>query len=75
MDALFNHPKGVDVDPVTKDVYVSDTGNEAVRMIDGTTGAVNLLAGQFGGPGYSDGVGASARVNQPIGVVYTAGNV
>ena len=46
--ALFNHPNGVAVDPATGNVYVSDTYNQAVRMIvtkGAAAGTVVTLAG------------------------------
>jgi DNA-binding beta-propeller fold protein YncE len=42
--ALFNHPNGVAVDPATGNVYVSDTYNQAVRMVT-PSGTVVTLAG------------------------------
>jgi len=46
--ALFNHPNGVTVDPATGNVYVSDSANQAVRMIatkGAAAGTVVTLAG------------------------------
>src|SRR5581483_1955126 len=59
--ARFNGPRDITYDPSTDLVYVADTGNGAVRLIDPTSGAVTTVAGN-GHPGsLSDGTGTSAE--------------
>jgi DNA-binding beta-propeller fold protein YncE len=41
--ATFNAPQGIAADEAA--IYVADTGNHAIRRIDGETGAVTTLAG------------------------------
>ncbi|HEY6454242.1 MAG TPA: immunoglobulin domain-containing protein [Steroidobacteraceae bacterium] len=63
--ALFNSPQAVAVDG-NGNVYVADTGNDAVRMIT-PAGVVTTLAGNgFGGS--SDGSGSAAQFNTPEGI-------
>ena len=51
------------------DVYISDTGNSRVRMIDHTTGLIQTLAGTGIGGFDPDGAAAtSTRISGPFGV-------
>jgi DNA-binding beta-propeller fold protein YncE len=73
--ARFDSPNGVAVDSATGNVYVADTGNDTIRMIT-PAGVVTTFAGTAGQPGSSDGSGAAARFNGPVGVaVDPEGNV
>jgi len=72
--ARFSSPGGVAVDAAGI-VYVADTNNDALRMIE-PDGAVSLLAGSPGLSGGNDGTGGMALFSQPSGVaVDAAGNV
>jgi sugar lactone lactonase YvrE len=71
--ASFNTPSGIALDR-DGNVYVADTGNNAIRKIT-PQGVVTTLAGN-GEAGYRDGVGAETRFNGPLGVaVDDKGNV
>ena len=63
--ASFNTPSGLAIDGAGN-LYVADTGNNAIRKIT-PDGKVSTLAGD-GMAGSRDGVGAAARFNGPIGV-------
>ena len=74
--AQFNNPQGIAVDVTGSNVYVADTGNEAIRKIVVSSGSVSTLAGTMGTNGYVNGTGTAAQFNGPIGVaVDRSGNV
>ena len=62
----FNSPKGIAVLD-TGLIAVSDTGNDAIRLLNPVTGGVQLLAGG-NGAGFTNGPGTLAAFNQPYGV-------
>ncbi len=64
--ARFNLPYAVAVSP-SGEVYVADSGNHTIRVIDGE-GLVRTLAGLAGNPGATDGAGAEARFDGPYGI-------
>ncbi|SRR6266545_2043219 len=69
----LNRPHGLAADS-RGNVYVSDRGNHAIRVV-AANGEIRTLAGS-GKQGKADGVGAAASFNQPIAVaVDRAGNV
>ncbi|MES2678394.1 MAG: T9SS type A sorting domain-containing protein [Bacteroidota bacterium] len=71
--ASFNYPHGIAVDG-SGNVYVADRNNHKIRKIT-SAGAVTTLAGS-GTAGGTDGTGAAASFNIPIGVAVDAsGNV
>jgi serine/threonine protein kinase len=57
--ARFRDPHGVAVDSAGN-IYVADTGNNAIRMIN-SFGMVKTLAGMAGRAGDADGIGNNAR--------------
>jgi sugar lactone lactonase YvrE len=65
--ARFNSPYAVAVDPAG-DIYVSDSGNHAIRMIS-PEGMVSTVAGLPGYPGSADGKGDAARFWNPQGLI------
>ncbi len=72
--ARFAYPAAVAVDSAGN-VYVADVSNQTIRKIT-PAGVVSTLAGLAGSQGSADGLGSSARFNQPFGVaVDNAGNV
>ncbi len=71
---LFNAPVGVAVD-ASGNLYVADSRNDTIRKIT-AAGVVTTLAGSAGSAGSTDGTGAAARFNTPLGVAVDAsGNV
>ncbi len=78
LKATFNGPKGIAVGPQGR-VFVVDTENQVVRVIDTQQNKISTLAGQ--GPahrGFSgdDGPSTSASLNRPHGIcVDSAGRV
>ena len=72
-NARFAKPRGITADGAGK-LYVADSDNDRIRVIDEATGQVTTLAGQ--GYGSSDGVGAGANFAGPMAVATDgAGNL
>ena len=70
--ALFNKPSGIAAD-AAGNIYVADTGNNAIRKVT-PLGVVSTLAGLT--QGSADGVGVAAQFNGPTAVaVDNSGNV
>ncbi|MGC2165327.1 MAG: NHL repeat-containing protein [Gallionella sp.] len=69
--ASFDNPGGVAVDG-SGNVYVADTNNHTIRMID-PNGDVSTIAGSPGALGNIDDTGAAARFRFPQGVACDAG--
>jgi sugar lactone lactonase YvrE len=71
--ARFSRPLGLSVDG-QGNLYVADTNNNTVRKVT-PDGVVTTLAGLgfVGSKGSVDGVGGSARFNEPIGVAVDSG--
>ena len=72
-EARFNSPAAVAAD-LDGNIYVADTGNDAIRVIR-ANGQVETLAGG-GERGYANGAGKQARFNNPQGIAVDGkGNV
>jgi RHS repeat-associated protein len=65
---VLKTPEGVAVDPVTGNVYVSDTGHHQIKVIT-PAGEITVLVGS-GKPGLKDGVGAAAELKAPKGLAF-----
>ncbi|MDR3694613.1 IPT/TIG domain-containing protein [Mucilaginibacter sp.] len=71
--ASFNYPSGITVD-AAGNVYVADTDNKLIRKIT-PTGVVTTLAGS-GTSGSTDGTGAAASFQDPLGLtIDNVGNI
>lgn len=64
--ARFNDPNGVAAD-AAGNVYVADTSNHTIRKVT-LAGTVTTFAGTPGIAGSTDGIGAAARFNGPVGI-------
>lgn len=64
--ALFNSPQGM-ASGETGIYFISDTGNNVIRMINMSSGNVTTVAGS-GAQGSNDGVSANAQFNGPRGI-------
>ncbi|MCW1925180.1 hypothetical protein OKA05_21650 [Luteolibacter arcticus] len=65
-NARFNSPGGIAYSPAGY-LYVSDTGNQVIRRIDGSANVVTI-AGSPGAWGKTDGSGSAARFCSPQGL-------
>lgn len=70
--ALLNFPAGVALDQVAQKLYVADSENHVVRLVDLRLGVISTIAGVLGMPGgHGDGGPAvSARMRFPMGVAF-----
>lgn len=64
--ARFNNPQGLAID-AAGNLLVTDWGNDTIRKV-APDGTVSTIAGAPGQAGAVDGVGAAARLNQPVGI-------
>jgi sugar lactone lactonase YvrE len=71
--ALFAFPQGVASDGAGN-LYVADSGNQTIRKVVISTGAVSTLAGTAGLRGSADGAGAAASFDAPAAVVSDGGD-
>ncbi len=65
--ASFYYPHGVAVIPSHGLIVVSDSGNDRIRLVDPSSGAVTTLAGT-GNRAFADGASTAASFSQPLGV-------
>ncbi len=73
--AHFDHAAGVASDAAGT-LYVTDTNNATIRVVQPFGSAVTTLAGSARSIGLSDGTGAAARFNHPVGpALDTLGNL
>ena len=72
--ALFNIPYGVAIDPFNGNVFVADTSNQVIRLINITSNNVSTLSGVAGIAGFLDGPETSALFNYPYGVAIDPSN-
>ncbi len=72
--ARFDRPVGIASDKMGN-IYVCDFNKHCIRKID-TAGIVSTIAGSPGLSGFSNGIGSSARFNQPGGICLdSVGNI
>ena len=62
--AYLNGPQGIAVDPTGKFLYIADTGNQAVRKVDLSSGIIITIAGTLTSGGAD---GAPAGLTLPAG--------
>jgi hypothetical protein len=73
--ARFTRPYGLVTDGAGN-LFVADTDNHTIRKIVIATGAVTTFVGAAGEAGATDGTGAAARFDSPVGVASDgAGNL
>ena len=70
--AMLNKPKGAATD-ANGDLYIADTDNHTIRMVDQKNGKITLIAGIPGSPGDNcpDGVeGKTCQLRNPSGLAF-----
>ena len=75
--AALDNPTGVAVD-AKGNIYIADSDNRIIRMVDKSTGIITRVAGTAGSTGYSGdrGPATSAKLGYPAGVaVDLQGNI
>jgi len=72
--ATFNMPYGICIDSTNKLLFVSDTFNNKIRVINLTTNIVSTIAGT-GENSFADGTGLASMFSMPKGLVYLNGDV
>eukprot|EP01114_Cavostelium_apophysatum_P014455 TRINITY_DN3762_c0_g1_i2.p2 TRINITY_DN3762_c0_g1~~TRINITY_DN3762_c0_g1_i2.p2 ORF type:complete len:559 (-),score=94.24 TRINITY_DN3762_c0_g1_i2:279-1955(-) len=72
-EAQFNCPTSIAVDLAEQKIYVSDSGNHAIRVIR-SDGTVATLAGRGGTRGYSNQPRIEALFNWPYGICFDSEN-
>jgi DNA-binding beta-propeller fold protein YncE len=67
--AQFKQPMGIATNSygLSGYLYIADSGNNMIRVLDMSTGAVTTLAGQLT-PGANNGIGTAASFQTPTGV-------
>jgi sugar lactone lactonase YvrE len=77
-DSLFNVPTGLVVDGSNQKLYIADSANHVIRLIDlakpqTDAGYVSLYAGAAGSTGTTNGTLSAARFNNPRALALGAG--
>jgi hypothetical protein len=68
--AQFSNPQGIALDSVTQKLYISDTGNSAIRKVDLITGNVSTVFGNPNLPFNVSGSIGSAEIEAPFGILF-----
>ena len=73
-EAELNGPTGIAIDGAGN-LYIADSGNNVIRVVNGNTGLINTFAGQINATGYSgdNGPATSALLANPRGLALTPG--
>ncbi|MDP3970835.1 MAG: hypothetical protein Q8P90_03980 [bacterium] len=71
----FNVPISITIDSKSKNLYIADRNNHAIRKVRIRDGKVTTLVGDPDKAGYLDGKFSDAILNLPVEVYYNKGNV
>ena len=77
LNARLNNPSSVQLDSAGN-IYIADTGNNAIRFVNGSTGVISTVAGVPGSQGYAGDSGPAvlATLQSPNGIALdVAGNL
>jgi hypothetical protein len=64
----FSSPSGLAFDTYSNTLYIADSKNFAIRMMDSEYNVQTIAGGYTGGPGGSDGIGSNAQFLFPFGL-------
>jgi len=67
-ESHFYSPRSMVLDAKNKCIYVADTGNNALRLVNLSSGRVSTMAG-VSAEGYVEGIGPAARFRGPLDIV------
>ena len=73
LQAQFYNPYGIALNPSNGNIFVADTNNNIIRLINMTSGNVSTIAGT-GNYGYLDGPALQAQFNYPYGIAFDSSN-
>jgi sugar lactone lactonase YvrE len=75
--AQINSPRDIEIGP-DGNLYIADTGNQCIRMVDLRTNVISTVAGRCGTAGYAGDRGPATRalLDRPFGIAFDrAGNL
>ena len=72
INAEMSGPSGLALDGAGN-LYIADSGNNAIRRVDAVTGVITTVAGTLGTSGYTgdNGAAANAKLTSPQGIALT----
>ena len=73
LNAQFFNPYGIALDPSNGNVFVADSGNNVIRLINATSSTVSTIAG-YGSLGYYDGPATNAEFDYPYSLAFDSAN-
>ncbi|KAL0482424.1 hypothetical protein AKO1_013045 [Acrasis kona] len=76
INAQLSYPSGTFYDSINNLLYVCDTGDFIIRVVDLSTNITTLVAGQYGKTGYAgdNGLATNALLNYPQTIVADGAN-
>lgn len=67
-DARLNEPSGLAIDGTTRKLYIADSANAVIRVLDLVTRYVSTLCGSPNVVGFVDGPASAALFSRPLGL-------
>ena len=73
LQAQFSSPSGISLDQSTGNIYIADTYNYRIRLLNVTSGDISTIAGN-GMFGFSDGPALQAELGIAFGIAFESSN-